>query len=52
MANFLEQRRDWRIGLIIKNRDQGLISDAEADEQIQLADEIYDKARRWRENIG
>ena len=52
MSKFLEQRRDWQLDQIVKDRDNGIISDAEAQEQILLAQERYDKARRWRDNVA
>ena len=48
MSKFRENRRDWQIGQIVKDRDNGIISDAEAQEQILLAQERYDRSKRWR----
>lgn len=47
MSKFLEARRDWQISQLIAERDKGLISHDECAEQIQLADERFDNAKRW-----
>lgn len=52
MSIFRKIRKDWQIDQVLDRLDAGLISDAEAGEQIQLIEERFDRARRRRENIG
>lgn len=52
MSIFRKIRKDWQIDQVLDRLDAGLISDAEAGEQIQLIEERFERARRRRENIG
>ena len=48
MSDFLEKRKDWKIDMVLAERDKGLISEGETGEQILLIEEQYEIAKRWR----
>jgi len=50
MSRFLEQRRDWQLDQIVKDRDKGLLSYAAAQEKTLEVYESYDRAKRWRDH--
>lgn len=52
MSNFLEARRDWKKKMILNDFDEDKISKEEAAERLQLVDEQYSQAKRWRDNVG
>ena len=52
MSTFLEQRRDWKKDMILKDLDQAKISKHKAEERLLAVDEQYDKAKRWRDNVA